>query len=451
MSQNGDNNDDDDDGRKDLTRLEDLSEFLHELDDDLEEKFDGLNRPPPPPVSIEALDDDFGSTTPEFGEGDDAEANDETDQTPPELPADTIEFDSGTSATEEDSFGDIFASTEESNEEDSNGTSEFENSELSWDTAAELEASTEESSEDTSFFDTPEEASLIDEFAAQETYEPIPVTNTEKFEDVKTFAQNFSYGQSSGGGNPPFSIIVRNIKYQDDAEDILRLLREFALLTSANEAETMKALEFGSLLIPQISEYCAIILAHKLRRFDLDLDVGLSDEIHPSKSGESNPRGLVKKENLKQNKSEAMNFEDKIVSFKDILVSTSDSVAGYKVIKHLGVQTTFTLVEEDELERLSFVDRKARDESPLYEVKSDEDYGDISSDQAFKNYHQSFSALYDDLANQLKQKALGKNANALLGISFHMDPLQFDRREKRINAYQITCSATLAQIAVEDA
>ena len=146
-----------------------------------------------------------------------------------------------------------------------------------------------------------------------------------------------------------------------------------------------------------------------------------------------------------------MNFKDKMVTFKDIMVSTSDSVSGYKVIKHLGVQTTFTLVEEDELERLSFVDKKTRDESPLYEVKSDDDYGAMSSDQAFKNYHHSFSALYDDLANQLKQKALAANANALLGISFHMDPLQFDRREKRINAYQITCSATFAQIAVEDA
>ena len=35
--------DDDDDERKDLTRIEDLSEFLHQEDADLESKFEGFN------------------------------------------------------------------------------------------------------------------------------------------------------------------------------------------------------------------------------------------------------------------------------------------------------------------------------------------------------------------------------------------------------------------------
>ena len=61
-----------------------------------------------------------------------------------------------------------------------------------------------------------------------------PMTPPEKFEEVKNFAQNFSYGQIQGGGNPPFSIIIRNLKYTEDKEDIITILSDFALVTEQN-------------------------------------------------------------------------------------------------------------------------------------------------------------------------------------------------------------------------
>jgi hypothetical protein len=115
-----------------------------------------------------------------------------------------------------------------------------------------------------------------------------------KFEEVKNFAQNFSYGQTQVGGNPPFSLIIRNLKYSEEAQDLLIILRELGIVTDQNTENAAKSLELGSMLIPQISEYSAIILAHKLRRFDCDIEVGLSDEVHPPKSGDSNPRGPTK-------------------------------------------------------------------------------------------------------------------------------------------------------------
>lgn len=444
-SNNGGKNDDEDD-RKDLTRIEDLSEFLHEEDKELEDRFGGFNRPEPSStgIALDALDDDFASTTPEFGEAE----NSETDQVPPELPNDALSFDEPETSSSEDSFGDMFTSettTEEVTEEAP-----------PWETTEEVSFDLSEAPQEESSFSFDQETEPETETEDVVEAEPDIVSDSsygrvtpEKFEDVKSFAQNFSYGQSQGGGNPPYSIIARNIRYKEDADDIMILLREFNLVTATNEAETIKALEFGSLLIPQISEYCAIVLAHKLRRYDLDLEVGLSDEIHPSKSGDSNPRGLVKKENLKQNKSESLNLSDISTTLKDFLMTTSSTLPGHKIVKHLGVQTTFTIVEEDELEKLSFVDRKERDASPLFELPEGE--SSLSSDQAFKNYHQSFNALYEDLSNQLKQKALMQKANAILGLSFQLSPLHFDRREKRINAYQITCSGTLASVVAEDA
>jgi uncharacterized protein YbjQ (UPF0145 family) len=446
---------DDDDDRKDLTRIEDLSEFLHQEDPDLESKFGDFNRPEPSStgINLDSLDDNFNDSTPEFGEPPAIPGISDEHQVPPEIPLDNSSEEIAT----EDSFGESVFSDEQSTFENTTfeestfeGEIASENLEAetpSWELPTEDETvSFDEASELETFEPILEEESLQDEEVEEETQPLISIP--EKFEDVKSFAQHFSYGKSTGGGNPPFSLIARHIKYKDDADDILILLREFGLVTKTNEAETIKALELGTLLVPQISEYTAIVLAHKLRRYDLDLEVGLSDEIHPSKSGETNPRGLVKKESLKQNKSESMKLKDSPHQFKDVLVTTASKVEGYFVQKHLGVQTTFAIVEEEDLEKLAFISKQEREPNEVFEVS--EEFGDLSSESAFRNFKETYVALYEDLTNQLKQKAFTKKANALIGLHFQMNPLQYDRREQRVNAYQVTCSATLAIIAPEN-
>lgn len=447
------NSHDDEDDRKDLTRIEDLSEFLHQEDPELESKFGDFNRPEPSTtgISIDALDDNFNETTPEFGE---LPAVPDEDQVPPEIPMDNSSEEIAT----EDSFGEAVFSEEQSIFQEEAAQEFLEEESPSWDLPTEEETvSFEEASEEISE-EVPEESvesidsletfePLIEEDVATEEEIPPAMTTPEKFEDVKTFAQHFSYGKSTGGGNPPFSLIARHIKYKDDADNILALLREFGLVTKTTEAETIKALELGTLLVPQISEYTAIVLAHKLRRYDLDLEVGLSDEIHPSKSGETNPRGLVKKESLKQNKSESLKLKDSPHQMKDVIVTTASSIEGYVIQKHLGVQTTFAIVEEEDLEKLAFISRQEREPQEVFEVS--EDYGDLSSESAFNNFKQTYVALYEDLTNQLKQKAFTKKANALIGLQFQMNPIQYDRHEQRVNAFQITCSATMAIISPE--
>lgn len=463
MGQNG-GNDDDDDDRKDLTRIEDLSEFLHSNDQDVDDKFDFFD----PKKDVSDLSstaitiDEFPVSPPmEVTE----EASPELQDVPeipeeealPDLPVEEASFEEP--SLENESLRDSFSSS---------FSESFESEEFS---------ESNETSEPAEFTDAPEESSAVD-FSAETTNENEELENiespledsfdndnevsgqrveapqVEKFQDVKTFAQNFSYGQTQGGGNPPYSIIVRHIRYDEDAEDILSLLQEFGVVTESTIAETKKALSFGSLIIPQISEYCAIILAHKLRRFDLDLEVGLSDEVHPSKSGEQNPKGLLKRDSLKQNRSESLKISDLNTSIKDIIVTTSSSAEGYQVEKYIGVQTTFSIVEEEELEKLQYVQKTFREGSDLFEYqtsdKNDQDE-DMSTNKAFRDYQNSFALIYESLARELRQKAFTQKANALLGLNYQLSPLQFERNHRRISAYQITCSATLAVVMKEDA
>jgi uncharacterized protein YbjQ (UPF0145 family) len=425
----------------DLTRIEDLSEFLHQEDSELDSVFENLS-------PVEATENfELSEIT-------------------------NLNLSSGPSSLEEEGLdSDNLPNNFESNELEEVSFESLPDTDLGFDPneqeeILEEEIIEEDALEETNLFEshTYESSSTkeeIDEDNDDEINEdieafnyaepaaiPEPVyTNTsEKFEDVKTFAQNFSYGKTSlKGGNPPYTIIARHIKFQEDADDILNLLEEFGLINDQNMRDTKKALEFGSLIIPQISEYTAIVLAHKMRRFDLDLEVGLSDEIHPSKSGEENPKGLLKKDNLKQNRTENVNFSELASSIKDIIVSTTASIPGYYVENYIGVQTTFSIVEENELEKLQYVEKVQREHSELYDYNS----ADLSTEQAFRDYQNSFALIYDDLAAQLKQKAFTQNANALLGLSFQLSPLQYERSHVRVNAYQITCSATLAVVGKE--
>ena len=458
----------DDDESKDLTRIEDLSEFLHQKDSELDSRFDDFapkevdftktNIESEPLVSLDGLEDDLASS----------DSADGLTDFPPDLPNEESENNSAFSFSEElppEEIPDVelhqgFDDSPIETTEDESVIASFDSTDSFNDSPIDspidsLEDSQVESSEE--FFEQAEtHESMSDEFNSNissfhETEStPEPLLNTsEKFDDVKTFAHNFSYGKSSGvGGNPPFSIIARNIRYEEDAESILDLLEEFGVMTAQNEKDIKMSLDLGTLLIPQISEYMAIVLAHKLRRFDLDLEVGLSDEVHPSKSGDSNPRGLIKKENLKQNKLLQVKLDEIEFKITDIILSTTNSIEGYKIDHYLGIESCFAIVDEDELERLNYVQQTKRQSSELIDYQISED-DQKTTKSTFEDYQESFNALYDDLKSQLRQKALLKKANALLGFNYQVSPVQFDKGHQRSAAYHITCSATLASISKE--
>lgn len=439
-------------GNQDLTRIEDLSEFLHQEDSDLDSRFDTFSSDSKDPTSTGVDVNALEEVLPEVPSESPFEDTPEEEVTFEASSLDEVSFEDSTfeSSDSEDVSYDKTAFGE--NPFGSSGESDSleELPEVSFGEVTE-ESMLEDSLDDhenhaNDVLDDSDLDNGYDDRAATASTQ-IYTNTSEKFEDVKSFAQNFSYGKASlGGGNPPYTIIARNIKYKDDAENILDILKEFGIINDQNEKDTQKAMEFGALIIPQISEYTAIIIAHKLRRFDLDLQVGLSDEVHPSKSGEGNPRGLLKKDSLKQNRSESLKLTDLNTSIKDIIISTTAAIPGYFVESYIGVQTTFAVVEEAELEKLQYVEKSQREHSELFDYNNSE----VSTEKVFQDYHNSFELLYEDLTAQLKQKAFAQHANALLGLTFQLSPLQFERSHARVNAYQITCSATLAIVGREN-
>jgi uncharacterized protein YbjQ (UPF0145 family) len=471
------NNDHEDDDRKDLTRIEDLSEFLHESNPEIESKLNSFNSETPnidftstniesgvdvsgledvpslPDMPVEAppeetpVEDLF--STENFTEGAPPDVDftsENNEESFPQFPdeAESVDFSSS------DTMGD-FNSTEVNDQpieemiqdEPQNSLEELQDFSFSSEQDSEQEI-LDQNEPIESFTDTNEAEDISPSYSTMSEISS-NFQEPEKFEEVKTFAHTFSYGQVSVGGNPPFSIIVRNIKYKEDAESIFSLLKEFGIVTDKNLNETKIALDIGSLLIPQISEFAAIVLAHKFRRFDCDIEFGLSEEIHPTKAGESYNKGLSSKESIRQNKIDTFKKSSPKLDINDIFVSTTSSLEGYEIVQYLGVHSSLAIIEAEELERLKFVQSTQRTKSPVFSTEKDE-ADSMTTEEAFDDYQKSFDGLFIDLVDQLKQKAFKENANALLGLNYQMSQLPLNSKDKKQLSFQLVCSATLALV-----
>ncbi|MBH48166.1 MAG: hypothetical protein CME71_08350 [Halobacteriovorax sp.] len=446
-----------DNDKKDLTRIEDLAEFLHDEGDDgqfddyeqddedeqqvlveapmlpslddLEDSEENSNEPP----SFETTEDEVDSAleTTEF----EPSEFEQTDEEASEFTSDDDEFISDDfeleSPSEEPEFEAGFE-TEEVSEAEPEPESEP-NFEASFDTEVESESEPEAQPE----FE-PAPVGMYDEPEAEEA----PAAPAQNFEDLRQFAERISYGAVAQGGNPPFSLILRSIRYQEDAEDILIILREHGLVSDDNEQSIEQGLANGSLLISQISEYSAIYLAHRFRRFDLDVLVGLSDEIHPSQSYDSDARGLVSKQNIRQNIHERIDLERAPVKIQNIMLTTTPTLEGYSIREYLGVISHHSVLSAQEIEEFSnsnpltgdeIVDAIQRD---LTEVL--EKHGTHESEKLMP-FGQGLETLYKEMADVLRTKALKIGANAIVGINYQLTPVIKNQSGMTDVQYKVTC------------
>jgi len=518
--------DEDEIGEKsDMTRIEDLSEFLHQDDPEVDAALNSEDEPPSTEhlPGLDDLEDDeenemdsFGAETEDDFQSDDdsqvdfsdnsdefqdsssdedysfdstSDDGDSEDDTP-DFSADSEEsddfsdfqmqdeddssFDSDDNYQFGDSSDEFTTQDEDSEDEDENEEDDFQSFDSGDFQSDDEESDADDESEDYQSFDnnfseeseqeqTEEEQEEYDQFndsfeddndnnsdfqddeetleqsATSTLTEITPVATpqssysdrSEKFEDVKSFAKNITYGKIAQGGNPPFSVILRNVKYEEDAEDILIILREHELVGPETEAAMQQSLEGGSLLISQISEYAAIYLTHKFRRFDLDIQMGLSDELHPSKSYEADSVGLVSKSRVNQNKNETMRIDKSSVDIESIIISTTPTLENYKIIEYLGIVSDFTIVDEDELTSdqnlTDFHERQAKGH-----VDQDQDE-ELQEEIELKI---SQSAIYNDLSEKLRPQCMKKNANAIVGINYQITPLGDGSK------YKISCSGS---------
>jgi uncharacterized protein YbjQ (UPF0145 family) len=356
--------------KKDLTRIEDLGDFIHELDEVEEESLEMPSLPEEDEPS-----EDFSTS---FGEETEFESSFEE-------------------PTEELSFEAEIEPESEPELEPEEETTIFD----------ELPALEEETEEEISFEPEPD---------YQPEPEPEPVLETyrapETFSEVKTFAESSFSSEAGAEANPSFSVLIKNVKFIEDVHDIVSLLKEFNLLSDSEEITTSR-LSRGSLLVPRISEFAAIYLSHKLRRFDIDIHLGFSDEIHPPKHQEAPELGLVSRHNLYQNQTHQFHFDDPKLELSQIIVAATSTLEGYQIIRYVGVASEHKLLDGQLIE--------------------DENSPEISG-------------FYQELAQKLKAHAIKAQANAVVGLTYQLTPIPSEYGASG-QKYRLTCTGNLVWVS----
>jgi uncharacterized protein YbjQ (UPF0145 family) len=355
----------------------------------------------------------------------------------PDIPTEETDFSSNDfgsseetnfeSSEEESTFGSSEESSFTSEETSDFGTTDFGSSDFSTseETPQEDPFSIEDESPfsditplaETELISTPEPEPFFEE---EPEVVPVPTYSKpsepsykapENFDDLKKFVENTSLTGMSAEGNPSFSVLLKNIRYTEDVNDILSLMKELSLLSDPEE-QIRQRLMRGHLLVPRISEYAAIFLAHKLRRFDIDIQVGLSDEIHPPKHQEAPETGLVSKYTLYQNQTHHFHFDDPKLEISQIIIAATPNLEGYQVIRYLGVASEHKMLDGH--------------------IVEDESSADIPRH-------------YSELAQKLKAHALKANANAVIGLNYQLTPLPSEYGMSG-SKYRLSCTGNLVWV-----
>ena len=300
----------------------------------------------------------------------------------------------------------------------------------------------------------------------------------ENFKDLQKFSQNISYGSIAAEGNPPFSVIIKDVKFIEDVDDIIIILKEFKLIDDQGQTSMRESLERGSAIIPRISEYAAIILCHKLRRFNISLLMGLSEEIHPAKSYTSEDVGLISKQNLYSNKSHSFNLKARIVKLDEIITSTTATLQGMEIQQYLGVATERTIIDmaffksDQNLESLLIneingpqkkhvLDQKVASQNMAAaysnvldnnnildenEIESNIESNLASKVETSERSKVSLADIYQTLIDKLKAHALKFQGNAVVGINFVVTPILISDSNSIDSKYQITCTGSVVWV-----
>jgi uncharacterized protein YbjQ (UPF0145 family) len=381
--------------KKDLTRIEDLGEFFH-ADSDSDESFEL------PELPTDALE---------------AEESFEVTFETPATPAEDVPAEEAS----DEPFADTSLSIESSEptEEISFESSVEESTTPSWeDNTTAFEVSSAPAEEDE---ETPTEESI--DFGEEIPSSPLSTpelmpqesevfTPKETFTDTREFADNATLSDGPAECNPAYSIIARNIRYVEDSEDILTLLKEVGFPEDMRE-QFQRQLSRGTLLIPRVSEFTAVYVCHRLRRFKLDLQMGPSDLLHPPKNKTEEDRGLVSRKSLGQNQQHHFNFKTDTVVAREILLSTLSQLDGFSIDNYLGVASEHAFLAAEIVES-------------------------ETTELIHKNY--------DELALKLKAHALEHKANAVLGINYQLTPMPIETSIGHYR-YKLTCTGNLVWVS----
>ena len=207
------------------------------------------------------------------------------------------------------------------------------------------------------------------------------------------------------GGNPAFGIIIKNISYKEDGQKIIEILEEHGLVDQENKEQMEENLKYSQLIISQISEFSAIYLASKFRRFSADLHLGPMDAIHATSSySNQDNRGLLTKHAQKDFK-KSENIEGTPILPEEIITTTSEQLENYRIEHYIDVISSCMVIAEEKV--------------------ADEKNG--------------VTPLHNKLCNNLKDQAAKLYANAVVGVQFDLTPLTD-------NLYNLTATGNAVRI-----
>jgi uncharacterized protein YbjQ (UPF0145 family) len=284
----------------------------------------------------------------------------------------------------------------------------------------------------------------------------------ENFNELQKFAKNISYGNMGHEGNPPFSIVLKDIKFKEDIDDIINILTEYNILTDENTETAKQSLERGNMLIPRLGEYSAIHLCHKLRKFDISILMGLTEEIHPPKSYESDDSGIVSKYTVYNTKSHHYTYDKDNIQVDDIITSTTPLLEGYHIRDYINIVSEFVVIDAKTLAQANNLESDLKSALPEYqqekitqtEVRSEnlkaaqsatiKDFFPANSDEDTNNNNQAnLNDVYSSLLEKIKLKALKSKGNAIVGINYNVTPIVKEESYFTETNYQVTCSGSI--------
>lgn len=218
---------------------------------------------------------------------------------------------------------------------------------------------------------------------------------------------------------PSFSLLIENIATQYEKDEIKRMLREIDFITDENSEALERSIENGKVIIPYISEYIGIFLAHKLRIHNFDLKLDLSESF--GTQIDELQKGPLNVITLKQNKISSYDSEAKIFGVNDIIITTTSSFETHKIEKYHG-----PVIAERNIDLADYP--KNVIELPISESETKE-----FSLPGLKE-------IYLELTEELKQQACFKKSNGLIDLKFETLFLKED------NLYKIMATATIVYI-----
>jgi uncharacterized protein YbjQ (UPF0145 family) len=492
---------DDTDDKKDITRIEDLSEFLHEDDESDEFQYETADdvESTLPDLPVDDIDNEseedslpdlpeeesFSNEEASFDSGDDFQSSEDFEdssyQEVADFPTDT-QIDPNENLEdppEEDSFT---MSSDFDDEQDESSLEEPHQDSFTMSSDFDDNFSDQNEEDEEPTFETlPDEDPIEEEMTTEPLEEtsktPLDLPETainpepqyqkpEDFSDLKKFAESLSYRSSGQEGTPPYSILISGIKYEEDADKILETLKEFNLVDEDSLESSKKTLYRGSFLVSRLSEFTAIKFLQCIRHLDLDYQAGLTEHINPPKSYESQDAGLSSKRSIKTYESHTYIMNKSPLELDQIMTSTMSQISGYEIMKYIGITSENTMIDPESLnlngpqivnqiietfsdkekQELYYRQTARENQMSLHSDPSSinfDDDDDVDKKDLQADHKSSLTNIYDQLVLKLKAKAMELNGNAVVGVNFNITPMPYADYK---TLYQVTCTGNVVWV-----